>query len=273
LNDSTADRDRTLAARDQFLRILSHELRTPVSVGLVWANLLRERRVPQERMDEAFAAIEESFRQQKRIVDLLGDAARISSGRIELCRAPADVATLARESLSLVAAAAERRGVTLVDDIQVSAEADLDADRFHQIMSHLLANAVRHATRNALGGDRPAGHVTVSTACEGDCILIRIVDDGSGIPGELLAHLFEPSMHAARAAALADAASSGELEPELAQALRMASGNGLGLGLALARRLAELHGGTITAASEGLGRGATLCVSFPCRQATDATNS
>ncbi len=235
----TDDADLAVRSRDQFLRSMSHELRTPVSVTLIWASLLREGRVPPEQVDQALAAIEQSARDQKRIVDMLGDAARVSSGRITLERQPNEVATLLRESLELIATAAELKGVTVKDAIAECGSAALDSDRFRQAISHLLSNALRHTPRG--------GTISVSSERSGVTAIVRVADSGAGIDPRLLPHLFAPTLHAARA----DLAGDGPAP------------TGLGLGLAIARRIIELHGGTLIAESAGVGRGATFTMGLP----------
>jgi signal transduction histidine kinase len=226
-------------ARDHFLRAVSHELRTPVSVALVWANLLREKRVPAEQVDTALAAIEQSIRDQKRLVDLLGDAARASSGQIRLDRTEVDLAPIVRESLELIRPMADRRDITIEDAIAPCGSALLDVDRFHQAMSQLLGNAQRHTPVR--------GRIVVTTSVADSRAMITIRDTGSGVHPDLLPHLFEPLVLVHRAALR----TAGEPPP------------GLGLGLLIARRIIEAHSGALRAASDGIGRGTTLTILLP----------
>ena len=238
-SQDTSESARYDLARDQFLRIVCHELRSPLSVGLVWANLLREKRVAEGQVDQALAAIEQSFRDQKRLVDVLGDASRLSSGRIELHLSDCDLATVVGESLDLARGSAETKGVELASSLNASGSVSLDVDRFHQAMSQLLLNAVRHT---------PAGgSISVVTLSSGLALQVVVRDTGVGIHPQLLAHLFDPLMHAVRA----------EFQQPAAPPA------GLGLGLLMARRIIELHGGALSATSDGVGRGATFTISLP----------
>lgn len=233
------DVETLLRSRDQFLRSVSHELRTPVAVTLVWANLLREGKVPQEQIPHALAAIEQSARDQKRLVDLLGDAARVSSGRITLHRAANEIAPLIRESLELIADQAQAKGVTIEDAITDVGSASIDADRVRQALSHLLSNALRHTPKD--------GRITVATTGGDETVSISVRDTGSGIDPRLLPHLFAPTLHAVRAT----------IDEE-----RGGAGGGLGLGLQMASRLAALHGGAVTATSDGPGRGTQVVMTL-----------
>jgi signal transduction histidine kinase len=241
---SASDADRTVAdlliqSRDQFLRCVSHELRTPVSIALIWSNLLREKRVPPEQVDQALAAIEQSARDQKRLVDLLGDASRVSTGRLTLDRVPNDIASLVTDSLELIASAADAKGVRVDATIVECGSARLDSDRFQQAMSHLLSNALRHTSRG--------GGIAITTRRHGDEASIEIADSGEGIDPALLPHLFAPTLHAKRAELHADGGAPA----------------GLGLGLMIAQRLIELHGGRLTVTSAGRGHGATFTMQLP----------
>lgn len=231
--------DLLIRSRDQFLRCVSHELRTPVSIALIWSNLLREKRVPPEQVDQALAAIEQSARDQKRLVDLLGDASRVSTGRLTLDRATNDIASLVTDSLELIANAADAKGVRIDATIVECGSARLDSDRFQQAMSHLLSNALRHTPRG--------GRIAITTRRHGDQTSIEIADSGEGIDPALLPHLFAPTLHAKRAELHADGGAPA----------------GLGLGLMIAERLIELHGGRLTVASAGRGHGATFTVHLP----------
>lgn len=231
------------SAHDQFLRTLAHELRTPVSVALVWANLLREGRVSADQVPTALAAIEASLREQKRVVDTMSDAARISAGEVTLDRQRVDVAELLGESLGLIRASAEAKGLVVVEEIAPCGVASLDSDRFRQALSHLLVNAERHT---------PAGgSIRIAARPTDQAITIDVSDTGVGIDCDLLPHLFAPSMHEARRASA------------LRHSNEHAPRAGLGLGLLIARRIVELHGGTLAAASEGIGRGATFTITLP----------
>jgi signal transduction histidine kinase len=232
------------AGLESLLRSLAHALRTPVSITMVWAQLLREGRLDAARQTDALAAIEEAAREQKRLIDLFGDAARLLGGRVEMHRQPTDIAALVEESTALIGERAAERGILVRchDSHVAEAIVAVDADRLRQALSHLFANAL-HATRR---GDE----ITVTTRSSAQQLAIDVEDSGCGIDPRILPHCFTTSLHAKRA----------ELD-HLGEPLPPAAG--VGLGLLIVRRIAELHGGQATIRSDGVGRGTTATITLP----------
>ncbi len=232
------------AALDAFLRSLAHTLRTPVSITLAWSGLLRDDRLDPARRVEALLAIEGAAREQARLIDLLGDAARLLGGRVELNRQPTEIAAILEESTGLIGERAESRGIALhcTPEGLDGAIVEVDADRLRQALSHLLANALQ-ATRQG-------GRIDLAARRIGERLSIEVRDDGCGIDPRLLPHCLTPRMHAARAAL--ERGGDATLPP-----------GGVGLGLLMVERIAALHGGSVTIDSAGIGRGTTATMTLP----------
>jgi signal transduction histidine kinase/CheY-like chemotaxis protein len=224
------DREHAVAARDQFLAMLGHELRNPLAaISLALA-------VRDEPSAKHVEIIRRQTRQLARLVDDLLDVSRVTSGKIVLRRAPLDVGAVVRRAVEALEARAGAAGVALaLDDACEPLPAEGDAARLEQVLANLLGNALKYT---------PAGgHVYASAAREGDAAVVRVRDDGIGIAPHDLAHVFEPFV-------------------QVTAALDRAQG-GLGLGLTLAQSLVAMHGGTLEAASAGLGRGTEFTIRLP----------
>jgi PAS domain S-box-containing protein len=232
-------RDALVAAdrrKNEFLGMLSHELRNPLAPIRNALFMLRNAPPGGPLADRAQRVIERQTEQLARLVDDLLDVTRISRGKISLRRAVADLAALVRRTCEDQRTVFDAAGLGLnVDAPAGPVWADVDAARVVQVLGNLLQNAAKFT---------PAGgEVRVALAVEGARAVLRVRDTGIGIPAEELQHLFEPFVQ-------------GDL------GLARTRG-GLGLGLALARGLTLLHGGTIRAASAGAGRGAEFTVTLP----------
>jgi signal transduction histidine kinase len=216
--------------------MLSHELRTPLAAVLGYARLLQMGALSGPMQRRAIEVIERNAQAQARLVDELLDMSRIAAGRVPIERRPVAPAAVLREALDGVAPAADGKHI----DVRVEVSDDVpmvvgDAARLRQVLSNLATNAIKFT---------PAGgRVTVTARTVDGYVEIDVADTGVGIAPEFLPFVFEPFRQA-------DTKFDG-------------ARSGLGLGLALSRRLIELHGGTIEAASAGLGRGATFSVRLP----------
>jgi two-component system CheB/CheR fusion protein len=234
-------------AKDRFLAALSHELRTPLTPVLAQVQLLERDASLSEELHEAMVMIRRNIELEARLIDDLLDLTRVTHGKLELRRSIVDVHRLIQHSMQFCQAEAAAKGVRL--EFQRLAErssVDADPDRIQQVLWNLLANAVKFT---------PAGGVitiTSANAAEG-WVEIRITDSGLGIAPELLPRIFEAFEQGSR-----------EVTRQF---------GGLGLGLAISRSIVAMHAGVITAASPGLGRGATFVVALqtataPTRSAT-----
>ena len=222
--------------KDQFLATVSHELRTPLNAILGWAEMLRNGALENNRRDRACQAIYTSARHQAQLVNELLDVARIMSGKLRLELAVMDLKDVVRGALEVVQPAADAKGIEIsVDDDLPVAIVYGDTTRLQQVLSNLLSNAVKFTPRG--------GTVRLQLRCDDDAAELIVADSGQGIPPDFLPSVFEP--------------------------FRQADGSttrlhgGLGLGLSIVKHLVEAHNGTVTAASEGEGRGSTFTVRLP----------
>jgi signal transduction histidine kinase len=223
-------------AKDQFLAMVSHELRSPLSAALHWAHMLRHG--AQDDMDTRRAAegVERSVRLAVRLIEDLLDVSRITRGKLRLEMAEADLRGVVATVGESARVAAHESAVIL--DVRLPGapvRVRGDVGRLRQVVENLLSNALKFTPRG--------GRVEVDLRAEQGHAGLVVRDTGFGIPTSVLPHVFEPFRQAEGEAA--------------------ARHGGLGLGLAIARQLVEAHGGTIEAASEGEGRGATFRVRLP----------
>jgi len=228
-------------ARDHFLAIVSHELRSPLNGIKSWThvleNLLRD---AEPAVRRALAGIMIGVEHQVRLIDDLLDVTRAMSGNLGLAKQPMPLLPVLADAVESLRAMALEKGLQIVTDYAMGdREIHGDPDRIRQIFVNLMMNAVKFT--------RPGGNIWVGARPEGAMARIEVRDDGAGIPPEFLPYLFDPFRQADQGS------------PSRSQA-------GLGLGLALVQRLAELHGGYVTCESDGVDRGATFRVYLPLRR-------
>ena len=240
LQDTLQGRNEALAHADElknrFLATLAHELRNPQSVLSNSAGVLRRYAADDVRLKAVADMIERQVRQTQRLIEDLSDLVRSSRGAIQLRLQPLDLremAQLAVEAVQSVMAERRHELATLTPDLPVVV--DGDADRIQQVMINLLRNAARYTP--------PGGRISLSVATEGGEGVLRIHDTGVGIPSGQLREIFELFTQG---------------HPD-----NVESRAGMGIGLALARELVELHGGTIQARSDGVGKGSEFIVRLP----------
>ena len=222
-------------AKDDFLAVVSHELRSPLSAITGWAHLLLEGKLDEATRQRALHAIQQNAMAQVKLVDDLLDFGRISTGKLRLEAAPTRLEAIVNSAVDGVLPAMQAKSIALETDIAPSDGAVLaDANRLRQVFWNILANAMKFTPRG--------GRVQVRLREVGSSLEVEISDTGKGIAPDFLPFLFERFRQE-------DAAGRRE--------------SGLGLGMAITRHLVELHGGTISAHSEGLGKGATFRVSLP----------
>src|SRR5687768_8147799 len=223
-------------SRDEFLAMLSHELRTPLNAVLGYTRMLRDGRYGDDRREQVIEIIERNARILSQLVSDVLDVSSIVTGKVRLTLQECDVAAPLRAAVDIIRPSADAKGVavrlTMPDE---PAKASCDTDRMQQVFWNLLSNAVKFTPRG--------GVVQATLAAQGDAISITVVDSGIGIRSESLPFLFQRFWQA--------------------ENVHTRFTGGMGLGLALARHFVELHGGTITAASEGEGHGSTFVVSLP----------
>src|SRR5687768_6761316 len=222
--------------KDEFLATLSHELRTPLTSLLGWSSVLRESRREEKVLVQGLEAIDRNARVQAQLIDDLLDVSRIVSGKLNLDVRPLDISSVTRASINVVQPAAHAKGITLEYWAQPGLGAiSADSARLQQIIWNLLSNAVKFTPHG--------GKINVRVARDGSNAKVTVNDSGQGIDPEFLPRVFDRFRQA-------DSSTTRNF-------------GGLGLGLAIVRHLVELHGGTVSAESEGVGMGATFSASFP----------
>jgi PAS domain S-box-containing protein len=222
--------------KDEFLAMLSHELRNPLNAILGWIQIVQGREVPPAQMARALDIIERNARLQSRLIGDLLDVSRIVSGKLQFDRVPVDLAEIVTAAIDSVRPTASAKSIQMTVHLGASGlSVSGDASRLEQAVWNLLSNAVKFT---------PSGgqiEVLVQQSAMDGQVVVR--DSGRGIAPEFLPHVFERF----RQADTGDARQYG----------------GLGLGLAIVRYVAEAHGGCVSAASPGLDRGATFAISIP----------
>jgi signal transduction histidine kinase/ActR/RegA family two-component response regulator len=228
-------------AKDEFLAMLGHELRNPLSAITIAAQILRTRPEGPSAV-RAQGVLHRQTAHLIRLVDDLLDASRVSLGKIALERRPVDFADLVqRVAVQVVGESPAHRLVPLLEAAWVSG----DDTRLEQIVTNLLSNAVRYS---------PAGGtITLTLRRSADCVVLAVCDEGVGMAPELLPRVFDLFVQGERGAAR--------------------SQGGLGIGLTLAQRLAVLHGGTLEAHSDGEGRGSRFLLTLPAAEPPTAHGS
>jgi signal transduction histidine kinase/ActR/RegA family two-component response regulator len=222
--------------KDEFLAIVSHELRAPLNAVLGWSEMLRNDVLDKHRRERALEVIYTNAKRQRQLIDELLDVGRIMSGKVRLERAPVDLASVVRTGIEMVQPLADAKHIRLtVDAEQLPGSFYGDVARLQQILGNLFSNAIKFTP------DGGAVHTDVSR--KNGVVEIAVSDSGIGIPREFLPHVFEP--------------------------FRQADGSttrrhgGLGLGLSIVRHLVEAHAGSILVESAGEGRGSTFTIRLP----------
>jgi PAS domain S-box-containing protein len=222
--------------KDEFLATLSHELRTPLNTILGYTRMLRSGLLPAEKQPRALEAVERNAESLTQIVEDVLDVSRIVAGKLRLTIQSVDFADVVRRAIESVQFSASVKGIQIETEFGPTlGRVAGDPERLQQIVWNLLTNAVKFTDRG--------GRIRVSAERRQRKTLLIVSDDGAGIAPEFLPHLFERFRQADAGMARAH--------------------GGLGLGLAIARQLVELHGGSIEASSEGVGKGATFTVTLP----------
>jgi PAS domain S-box-containing protein len=222
--------------KDEFLATLAHELRNPLAPIRNALELLEVNDVDSELLREARSVMKRQIGQLARLVDDLMDVSRITRGKLELRTEPIELAAIVKEAVvtsrPLIDAAGHKLTVDLPEEeIFINA----DSARMSQVFSNLLNNSAKYTERG--------GKIVIDAKRDGADVVVAVRDNGIGIAGEDLAHLFD-------------------MFRQVDRSLERSQG-GLGIGLTLVRRLVELHGGTVGAHSDGLGKGSEFDVRLP----------
>lgn len=233
-----AEAEAATHAKDEFLAVVSHELRAPLNAMLGWAKILKSGKYKPDIFEHAIDVIERSARSQQQLIEDLLDSARIISGKMRLEMLPADLTVVIKDALDIMRPAAEAKGIKL--DAVFLAEADVitgDPQRLQQVVWNLLSNAVKFTP--------VGGKVTVKLERVDPYLQLTVSDTGKGINRDYLPYVFDRFNQADNS--------------------NTRRHSGLGLGLALVRHLVELHGGTVSVDSPGEGLGTVFTINLPLR--------
>jgi len=221
-------------AKDHFLAVLAHDLRTPMTAILGWARLVRDHPKQQRIVTQGAEVIERNVEVQLQLIEQVLDISRISTAKLELNIEAANVREITLATIESMEPLAEAQCIAVHRELPDEPRtAELDPKRLQQIIWNLFSNALKFTPTG--------GWVRVALAYCHDGFQLTIADSGKGISEESLSRLFEP----------------------LFQAEGSKGHGGLGLGLAIVKNLVELHGGSIRAASPGIGMGAEFVVKMP----------
>jgi signal transduction histidine kinase len=229
--------------KDTFIASVSHELRAPLTAVLAWVDLLERRGSDEEFVKHGVSVIRRNIAAQTRLVDDLLDVSRITAGKLAVRKAPINLADAIHAELDTLRPLAEKKTVTITDHLRVGSLVPGDATRLRQVFANLLSNALKYTP----GG----GNITVKLREVDGYADVSLTDTGEGIPKNLLNTIFEPF-------AQVDSSTTRKH-------------GGLGLGLAIARSIVAMHNGSVTAFSDGVGRGATFTVRLPLQTGRLAT--
>jgi PAS domain S-box-containing protein len=222
--------------KDEFLAVLSHELRSPLNPILGWSKLLQTRKLDKAKTAQALSVIERNAKLQSELIEDLLDVSRILQGKLSLNSYPVNLISVIQGGLETVRLAAEAKSIQIQATLEPNVgQVSGDPNRLQQVIWNLLSNAVKFTDAG--------GRVDIRLERLGCVAQISISDTGKGIHPDFLPNVFDYFRQQ-------DGATTRRF-------------GGLGLGLAIVRHLVELHGGTVQAESPGEGQGATFTVKLP----------
>ncbi|MBW3564235.1 MAG: response regulator [Acidobacteria bacterium] len=231
-------------AKDEFLAVLSHELRTPMTAILGWSKMLKTEELDEENFQFAIDSISRSASLQAQLIEDILDVSRIVTGKLFVDEVDFDLAEIVAQAVETVRHRADEKEILITLDLpEVKPKIKGDPARMQQVIWNLLSNSIKFTPR---GGSIRA---SVSAPATGE-VVVRIEDTGQGIDKELLPFIFDRFRQA--------------------EASSTRAHGGLGLGLGIVRYLVEAHGGSVAAESEGPGKGSTFSVTLPIADESDA---
>lgn len=229
--------------KDALIATVSHELRTPLNAIKAWTEVLAAKAADPDAVMRCVEVLHRNIDAQARLVDDLLDVNRAATDKLVIERESLRIENIVSAEVQSWMPIAQRKQIDLRYRLEAGGPVVGDAVRLRQIISNVLSNAMRYT---------PAGgHIDVAVTVDGPLVKVAMSDSGKGIPPEKLETIFEPFAQLG--------------------ASRPSDHGGLGLGLAIARKLATLHGGTLTATSAGEGKGATFALALPLEAVTAAT--
>ncbi len=223
-------------AKDEFLAVVSHELRNPLSAILGWARLLQEGDLDEESRRRGLASIERNAENQTQLISDVLDFSRVATGSLRLAPETLLVSSLVGRAIDSLLPVAQSQGVLLrFETLGTERPVLCDRERIYQVLYNLITNAIKFT--------QSGGRIDVTLQEKDGFIHLSVRDDGEGIPEEFVPYVFDRFRQA--------------------DSSRSRTHPGLGLGLAVVKSLIELHGGSVSAESEGIGRGSTFTVALP----------
>lgn len=241
-----AERKLREAARrkDEFISILAHELRNPLSAIQSGIELMQLPSLAESRVQWARTLVQRQVEHLVRLVDDLLDVSRVTNGRVQLKRQVVDLRQVIHDSIDSIRSQIEERGHSLAIDLPDEALlVNGDPVRLGQVFGNLLSNAAKYMDQG--------GRISVGASANPDTAVVHVEDEGAGLQADMLEHVFELFAQAEPAGGRAQ--------------------SGLGIGLGLVRRLVELHEGRVRAESEGPGKGSRFIVELPLTAALPAS--
>ncbi len=230
--------ERANHSKDEFIALVSHELRSPLNAMLGWTRILQKKKADEKTTEYALDVIVRNALSQSRLIEDLLDIARVGGGKLRLEVKPTEIVPIIKAAVEIIKPTADVKNIRIVESLDATANfISGDDDRLRQIVENLLSNAVKFTPKG--------GKIAVSLKRKDFQAQIIVSDTGQGIPADFLPQIFERFKQA---------------DPSTTR-----RHGGLGIGLSLARDLVELHGGTISAQSDGDGSGATFIVTLPLR--------
>ena len=234
--DARRDAENANRTKDDFLATLSHELRTPIAAILGWAQVLTTVQRDEATLHRALESIERNARQQVQLIDDLLDLSRIIAGKLRLDLRVVDLGPVLTAAIETARPAAQAKEIQIASYLETGTGIVMgDPGRLQQVFWNLLSNAVKFTPRG--------GRVEVRLERVASRVQVQVSDNGAGIPKEMISAIFDRFRQADNTTTRTH--------------------GGLGLGLAIVRNLVELQGGTVSAASPGVGEGATFTVTLP----------
>jgi PAS domain S-box-containing protein len=224
-------------AKDEFLSVLSHELRTPLNSMFGWTRMLRSGILDEAKTRQAVEVIERNVRLQNNLIEDMLDVSRIITGKMRIDKEEIDFAAVVKSALEAARPLAEQKGVSLVFNSAADSYFLLgDENRLQQVVNNLINNAIKFTPEN--------GAVALNLSpSEAGFVSLNVADTGIGIEPDFLPQIFDRFRQA--------------------DSTTRRTHSGLGLGLTIVRHLTELHGGRVSAESEGIGKGASFTIELP----------
>src|SRR5262245_6840486 len=234
LHRARSDAESANRLKDEFLATLSHELRTPLNAILGWTSMLRHGQVQQARMPRIFEALDRNAQAQAQLIGDVLDISRIITGKLKVQMSTVNVSEVMARALDAIRPGATARNIAVAVRDDPDAYVRGDIDRLQQVFWNLLSNALKFTP--------PGGAIQIETVRNEGTVSVTVTDSGVGIAPEFMPFIFDRFRQADQTTTRAH--------------------GGLGLGLAIAKHLVELQGGSVTALSDGPGRGASYSVAL-----------